>query len=70
MLEEMEITDRELKILKQLAEGKRASEIARDLHVNEQTVKSDILILKRLLVGIKATKEQLIYEACKHKLIG
>ena len=66
----MEITDRETKVLRQLAEGKRTGEIAKILKVNEQTVKSDINILKRLLVGINATKEQLIYEACKNKLIG
>lgn len=66
----MEITDREIKVLKMLAEGKRANEIAKNLKVNEQTVKSDITILKRLLVGIKATKEQLVYEACRKKLIG
>lgn len=66
----MEITDREQKILEQLAEGKRAGEIAKNLKVNEQTVKSDIVVLKRLLVGIKATKEQLIYEACRNNLIG
>lgn len=66
----MEITEREIKVLKMLAEGKRANEIAKNLKVNEQTVKSDITILKRLLVGIKATKEQLVYEACRKKLIG
>lgn len=66
----MEITERELKILKLLAEGKRSGEIAKNLKVNEQTIKSDINILKRLLVGIQATKEQLIYEACRQKLIG
>lgn len=66
----IEITDRENKILNLLAEGKRSAEIAKTLKVNEQTVKSDINVLKRLLVGIKATKEQLIYEACKNKLIG
>lgn len=65
----MEITERESKILNLLAEGMRSSDIAKILKVNEQTVKYDILILKRLLVGIKATKEQLIYEACKNKLI-
>lgn len=66
----MEITDREKRILKLLAEGKRSGEIAKNLKVNEQTIKSDIVILKRLLVGIKATKEQLIYEACRNNLIG
>lgn len=66
----MEITDREKRILQFLAEGKRSGEIAKKLKVNEQTVKSDILILKRLLVGLKATKEQLIYEACRSGLIG
>lgn len=66
----MEITERETKILNLLAEGKRAGDIAKTLKVNEQTVKNDILILKRILVGIKATKEQLIYEACKNGLIG
>lgn len=66
----MEITDRELKVLKLLAEGKRAKDIAHEVNVNEQTIKSDINLLKRLLVGIHATKEQLIYEACRNNLIG
>lgn len=66
----MEITDRELRVLKLLAEGKRSRDIAAEVKVNEQTVKSDINLLKRLLVGIHATKEQLIYEACKNGLIG
>ena len=65
----MEITERESKILNLLAEGKRAADIAQILKVNEQTIKSDINILKRILVGVKATKEQLIYEACKNELI-
>jgi len=66
----MEITEREIKVLKMLAEGKRSGDIAKNLKVNEQTIKSDINILKRLLVGVKATKEQLIYEACRNNLIG
>lgn len=66
----MDITDRELKVLKRLAEGKKAEEIAKELKVNKQTIKSDITILKRVLVGLKATKAQLIYEACRQKLIG
>lgn len=66
----MEITERELRVLKLLAEGKRSRDIAAEVKVNEQTVKSDINLLKRLLVGIHATKEQLIYEACKNGLIG
>lgn len=66
----MDITDREKKILEKLAEGKKSEVIAKELKVNKQTIRSDIAVLKRLLVGIKATKEQLIYEACRNNLIG
>ncbi len=62
-----ELTDRELEIMKELAEGKRISEIASTKYIGERTVKADIESV-RMKLGVETTNQALVFLTKQGKL--
>ena len=63
----MKFTDREIKILELLAEGKKQFEIAEELGISKITLDKELFSLKNGLLAVNISN--LIYKAFKNGLI-